>query len=145
MDFGKYCSLYNVLTLFLQIKKYNQTFYKCLHSSNIFRAYIMLTVKLEHDLQNYMTYKTRHVISNYHVGMLTNHINPTPKPNSSSGVASKQTLRILWSFSHSLGFSCFLSTKLTIWYPSIFHSFSGDLTLTMLSPVLTYVVVPWVD
>ena len=94
MDFGKYCSLFNVLILFLQIKKYNQKFYICLRSSNIFRAYIMLIVKLEHDFQNYMTYKTRHVISNYHVGMLTNPINPTPKPNSSSGIASKQTLRM---------------------------------------------------
>ena len=44
----------------------------------------MIIVKLERDLQNYMTYKIRYVISNYHVGMLTNPINPTPKPNSSS-------------------------------------------------------------
>ena len=60
--------------------------------SNIFRAYVVLIVKLEHNFQNYMTYKTKHMISNYRVGMLTNPINPMPKPNSSSGVASKQTL-----------------------------------------------------
>ena len=71
----------------------------------------MLIVKLERDLQNYMTYKIRYVISNYHVGMLTNPINPTPKPTPAVAVASKQTLRILWPFPHYLGFSCFPSVK----------------------------------
>jgi len=106
MDFGIFCSLYHVLILFLQIKKYIHTPYIYLHP---LKSYIMLIVKLKCNLQNCMTYKTRHVRGNYHFGMLINPINPRPKPNSGGGVGIQTDSEILSLF-------CF-SVRLLHWSP----------------------------
>ena len=79
MNFSIYCSLYHVSILFFELKNRFIPFTLVYTPSNIFRAYITLVVKLEHDL-----WIAR--LGDYHVWMLTNPIKSKPKHNSGGGV-----------------------------------------------------------
>ena len=63
----KDCSLCHVLILFFLIKSIVILVTWIYTPSNVFRAYIILVVKLEHNLQNQVTCKTRQITCDYHV------------------------------------------------------------------------------
>ena len=68
MNFGIYCSLYYVLTLFLKLKKYICAFYIGIQSLKYFWSTYCSCLKLEHNLWLAK-------LGDYHVWVLTNPIN----------------------------------------------------------------------